>query len=41
MELIDRDQRMIERRIKAAKFPSTKSLDGSVQNSVSFCYFII
>lgn len=27
MELIDRDQRMIERRIKAAKFPSTKSLD--------------
>jgi len=27
MELIDRDHRMIERRIKAAKFPSTKSLD--------------
>ena len=27
MELIDRERRMIERRIKAAKFPSTKSLD--------------
>jgi len=25
MELIDRERRMIERRIKAAKFPSTKS----------------
>lgn len=27
MELIDRERRVIERRIKAAKFPSTKSLD--------------
>ena len=27
MELIDRERRMIERRIKAARFPSTKSLD--------------
>lgn len=27
MELIDREQRMIERCIKAAKFPNTKSLD--------------
>ena len=27
MGLIDRERRMIERRIKAAKFPSTKSLD--------------
>ena len=27
LELIDRDRRMIERRIKAAKFPVTKSLD--------------
>jgi len=27
MELIDRERRMIERRIKAAKLPSTKSLD--------------
>jgi len=27
MELIDRERRMVERRIKAAKFPSTKSLD--------------
>jgi len=27
MELIDRERRMIERRIKAAKFSSTKSLD--------------
>ena len=27
MELIDRERRMIERHIKAAKFPSTKSLD--------------
>jgi DNA replication protein DnaC len=34
MELIDRERRMIERRIKAAKFPSTKSL-------VSFDFKII
>ena len=27
LELIDRERRMVERRIKAAKFPSTKSLD--------------
>lgn len=27
LELIERDRRMIERRIKAAKFPATKSLD--------------
>ena len=27
LELIDREGRMIERRIKAAKFPATKSLD--------------
>ncbi len=27
MEMIDRERRMVERRIKAAKFPSTKSLD--------------
>jgi DNA replication protein DnaC len=27
LEMIDREQRMIERRIKAAKFPSVKSLD--------------
>ena len=26
-ELIERERRMIERRIKAAKFPATKSLD--------------
>jgi DNA replication protein DnaC len=26
-ELIDRDRRMVERRIKAAKFPTVKSLD--------------
>ena len=28
LELIERERRMIERRIKAAKFPVTKSLDG-------------
>ena len=27
MEMIDRERRMIERRIKAAKFPAAKSLD--------------
>jgi DNA replication protein DnaC len=27
LELIDRERRMIERRVKAAKFPATKSLD--------------
>jgi DNA replication protein DnaC len=27
MEMIDRERRMIERRIKAAKFPTVKSLD--------------
>ena len=27
LELIDRERRMIERRIKAAKFPTSKSLD--------------
>ncbi len=27
LELIDRERRMIERRIRAAKFPATKSLD--------------
>ena len=27
LELIDRERRMIDRRIKAAKFPATKSLD--------------
>ena len=27
LELIDRERRMIERRIKAAKFPTVKSLD--------------
>ena len=27
LELIDRQRRMVERRIKAAKFPATKSLD--------------
>lgn len=27
LELIDRERRMVERRIKAAKFPSVKSLD--------------
>jgi len=27
MEMIDRERRMVERRIKAAKFPATKSLD--------------
>ena len=27
LELIERERRMVERRIKAAKFPSTKSLD--------------
>lgn len=27
LELIDREQRMVERRIKAARFPATKSLD--------------
>jgi len=27
LELIDRERRMVERRIKAAKFPTTKSLD--------------
>ena len=27
LELIERERRMIERRIKAAKFPTTKSLD--------------
>ena len=27
LELIDRERRMVERRIKAAKFPATKSLD--------------
>lgn len=27
MELIDRERRMVERRIKAAKFPTVKSLD--------------
>jgi DNA replication protein DnaC len=28
LELIDRERRMVERRIKAAKFPTVKSLDG-------------
>lgn len=28
LELIDRERRMVERRIRAAKFPTTKSLDG-------------
>ena len=27
LELIDRERRMVERRVKAAKFPATKSLD--------------
>ena len=27
LELIERERRMIERRIKAARFPATKSLD--------------
>ena len=27
MEMIDRERRMVERRIKAAKFPTVKSLD--------------
>ena len=27
LELIDRERRMVERRIKAAKFPATRSLD--------------
>lgn len=27
MEMIDRERRMVERRIKAAKFPAAKSLD--------------
>ena len=27
LEMIDRERRMVERRIKAAKFPATKSLD--------------
>ena len=27
LELIDRERRMIERRIKVARFPATKSLD--------------
>ena len=27
LELIERERRMIERRVKAAKFPATKSLD--------------
>ena len=27
LELIDRERRMIERRIKAAKFPAVKNLD--------------
>jgi DNA replication protein DnaC len=27
LELIDRERRMIERRVKAARFPATKSLD--------------
>ena len=27
LELIDRERRMVERRIKQAKFPTTKSLD--------------
>ena len=27
LELIDRERRLVERRIKAAKFPTTKSLD--------------
>ena len=27
LELIDRERRMVERRIKAAKFPATKSLN--------------
>ena len=29
-ELIERERRMIERRIRAAKFPATKSLDSCV-----------
>jgi len=29
LELIDRERRMVERRIKAAKFPAVKSLDSS------------
>ena len=31
LEMIDRERRMIERRIKAAKFPAVKSLD-KIQN---------
>jgi len=33
LELIERERRMIERRIKAAKFPATKSLPSCLTNS--------
>ena len=29
LELIDRERRMVERRIRQAKFPAVKSLDGT------------
>jgi len=34
LELIDRERRMIERRIKAAKFPTSKSLDSFDFNAI-------
>jgi len=34
LELIDRERRMIERRIKAAKFPAAKSLDSFVFKAI-------
>ena len=35
LELIERELRMVERRIKAAKFPATKSLPSCLMNEVA------
>jgi len=40
MELIDRERRMIERRIKAAKFPSTKSLNKPLTMDLARCDYV-
>jgi DNA replication protein DnaC len=34
MEMIDRERRMVERRIKAARFPAVKSLDRACSEKV-------
>ena len=41
LELIDRERRMVERRIKAAKFSATKSLDSFDFRYQSGCWLIL